>query len=136
MTIKQIRTALDTRLLSLSGLLPTAWDNKRLSPAPASTQPYQVVSLMPARTDNPTLTEELRIESGIYQVLLYFPQEGGAGKAETMAEAIQAHFPAGLNLTSGGVKLRIRGTPAIAAGYQNADRYLLPITIRYHCVFQ
>ena len=137
MSITNIRAALDTRLLSTNGGISaslTAWDNKGTAIVPTASQPYQVVSLLPARPDNPTLDEATQIHNGIYQVLLMFPTTKGPLPADTAASAIASHFNAGLELTYGGQKLRIRGTPAIGAGYLSGERYCLPISIRYNSI--
>jgi hypothetical protein len=135
--LTNIRTALDTRLLSTPGGIAsalTAWDNKGPKTTPTTAQPYQVVSLLPATPDNPTLTEETAIHTGVYQVLLMFPPGVGPLPAGTLTQAIAGHFPAGLSLTHNGQKVRIRGTPHIAAGYQSGERYAVPISIRYNAI--
>ena len=137
MSITNIRTALDTRLLSTPGGISaslTAWDNKGTATAPTASQPYQVVSLLPAKPDNPTLDEATQIHNGIYQVLLMFPTTKGPLSADTAASAIANHFNAGLELTYGGQKVRIRGTPAIAAGYLSGERYCVPVSVRYNSI--
>lgn len=137
MSQMKIRTALDTRLLSVPGGLGatwTAWDNKGLKTAPPATQAYQVVSLLPATPDNPTLTETTQIHAGIYQVLLCLPVGAGPLVGETIALAIVAHFYAGLPLNYDGQTVRIRGTPAIAGGYLSGDRYCVPVSIRYNSI--
>ena len=137
MTITNIRAALDTRLLSTPGGISsslTAWDNKAPATQPTAAQAYQVVSLLPAKPDNPTLDEATQIHNGIYQVLLMFPTTKGSLPAETVANAIAAHFYAGLELAHGGQKVRIRGTPAIGAGYLSGERYCMPISIRYNSI--
>lgn len=137
MSLTNIRTALDTRLLSTpNGLAAslTAWDNKGFKTAPTATQAYQIVSLLPATPDNPTLTEETTIHAGIYQVLLCFPTNAGPLAADTAAQAIAAHFHAGLELTHSGQKIRVRGTPSIAGGYLSGERYCVPVSIRYNSI--
>lgn len=137
MSQNKIRTALDTRLLSTPGGIAaqwTAWDNRGLKTAPTATQAYQIVSLLPATPDNPTLTEETQIHAGIYQVLLHLPVGAGPLAGETIAQAIIDHFPAGLALTYSGQTVRIRGTPAIAGGYPSGERYCMPVSIRYNSI--
>ena len=137
MSQNKIRTALDTRLLSTPGGIAaqwTAWDNKGLKAAPTAAQAYQVVSLLPATPDNPTLTEETQIHAGIYQVLLHLPVGAGPLAGETIAQAIVDHFQAGTRLTYSGQTVRIRGTPAIAQGYLSGERYCVPVSIRYNSI--
>jgi len=137
MSITKIRTALDTRLLSVPGGINaawTAWDNKALKTAPTASTIYQIVSLLPARPDNPTLDEQTQIHAGIYQVLLMMPANSSSLAGETLAQAIVDHFYAGLSLAYGGQTVRVRGTPVIAAGYQTGDRYAIPISVRYNSI--
>lgn len=137
MTITNIRAALDTRLLSTPGGIAsslTTWDNKAPATQPTAAQAYQEVTLLPARPDNPTIDEATQIHNGIYQVLLRFPVGKTSLPAETVANAIAAHFPAGLQLTYGGQTVRIRGTPAIGAGYLSGERYCVPVSIRYNSI--
>lgn len=130
-----IRAALESRLLSLLPTLPTAWDNKPLNPAPAAAQPYQRAYLLPAENENPTLTETLQIEQGIFQVSLYFPLGAGSLEATQRARDIAAHFPPGLMLDAGTIRVRIRGGASVAAGLPIDDRYMVPVRMRYICIF-
>ena len=137
MSQNNIRTALDTRLLSVPGGIAaawTAWDNKGLKTAPAITQPYQITSLLPANPDTPGLSEQTTIYAGIYQVLLMMPINAGPLAGESAAQLIVNHFYAGLPLTYGGQTVRIRGTPAIAGGYVSGERYAVPVSIRYNSI--
>ena len=133
-TIQQhIRAALDTRLESLSPAIATAYEGRTFAP-PVTSVPYQSVHLLPARPDNPTLTEQLRVDTGIYQVTLLYPREGDTATVDARVGALQSHFAAGTVLTSGTISVRIVGTPAIAAGMPAGDRWAVPVSIRYRTI--
>lgn len=137
MSQNAIRTLLETRLMEISAgawSATTGWDNKAAKRKAEVNEPYQVVSLLPAQPDTFTLGETTHDEQGIFQVLLYYPRGETAKGAETRAEAIQAHFYAGLSLTNGTIKVRVRGKPAIASGFDGPDRYMVPVSIRYRSI--
>lgn len=125
-----IRAALQEHLDLLPvGMLPYSRENTSFTPVTG--QPYAEVSLLPAPTDNPTLDQRLRRDMGVFQVLLKYPVAKGSGPAESMARALQQHFPAGLTLTKGGLRIRISKTPDIAAALPVPDRFIIPVSIRY-----
>lgn len=137
MSQNAIRTMLEAQLVAISPgawLDTTGWDNKAPKRKAEVSEPYQVVSLLPAQPDTFTLGEGTHDEQGIFQVLLYFPRGNTAKAAETRAEAIQAQFYAGLSLSNGTIKVRVRGKPAIAAGFDGPDRYMVPVSIRYRSI--
>lgn len=129
---QQIRAALDTRLFTLPGNWPTIFEGEDYSPVVDVA--YQMAYLLPRRTQNPTLTERLRDDGGVYQISLYFPRGADTGTCDLRAGQIVAHFPAGLMLNSGIIMVRIEGTPAIGAGMPSGDRWLVPVSIRYRCL--
>ncbi len=133
MTQRAIRTALEDRLSAMLPTIPTAWDNAGFADDQRPTTAYQVVKLLPANPDNPTLDQQTIQDMGIFQVLLYYPKGDGSADAEDRAAAIRAQFPAGLELFEGGLKIRITQTPAIAADLGAPDRYIIPVSVRYQC---
>ncbi len=137
MSQNAIRSLLEARLLDISPgawLETTGWDNRAPQRKAEPTEPYQVVSLLPAAPDTFTLAEGTHDEQGIFQVLLYYPSGETAKNAELRAELIQSQFPAGLALSNGTIKVRVRGKPAIAAGFDGPDRYMVPVSIRYRSI--
>ena len=133
MSLPLIRRALEKRLAALSPSMPTAWDNVEFDPA-ANPTGYQRANLLPAATDNPTLSQVRKIERGIFQVTLFYPERAGAGDAEARAQLLRNHFPAGLVLTEGGIKVRIVRTPSVAPPMPEPGWYAVPISIRYQTI--
>jgi hypothetical protein len=133
MSLILIRRALEKRLDALSPLMPTAWDNVEFDPS-ANPTGYQRANLLPARTGNPTLSQVRRIESGIFQVMLFYPERTGSAEAEARAQLLREHFPANLMLTEAGIKVRIVGTPSVAAAMPEPGWYAVPVSIRYESI--
>lgn len=119
-----IRAQLETRL-SLMSSMETAWINVAFTPT--VNVPYQRVSLLPIDPVNPALGQETIIDRGIFQVLLCYPVGVGPADAYARAEAVRAQFPAGLTLSG----VRIESTPSIAQGFNDDERFVVPVSIRY-----
>lgn len=63
-------------------------------PKPPTTAAWASVFVIPARTDALSLTDSDDM-SGILQIDLNYPLNGGAGAAQLMAQNIRAHFKRG-----------------------------------------
>lgn len=133
MTQQLIRAALDTRLSTMPGLPPIAWEGEDYAPVAETT--YAKVNLLPRRPANPTLTEQRQDNGGVYQISLYFPRGAETGAMDALAGAVQLHFAASTSLSAGIINVRIEGTPAIAAGFPTGDRWLVPVSVRYRSIF-
>lgn len=129
-SLTKIKAALETRLAAIATPLPTAYEN---APFTTVAAPYQIVTLLPASPDNPTLGSlpTLYRERGVFQILLVYPSNEGAGNALAKAEAIRDWFPRGASFSSGGVTARISNTPAIAVGYLEGSLYHVPVSVSY-----
>jgi hypothetical protein len=129
MSLAHVRQALETRLLAMTPALSTAAEN--LAFTPVAGVAYQLMYLLPAAPDNPTLGEAYRREVGVFQVSLMYPQNSGPGAAQARALAVQAQFARALVLTAGTTNVLITRTPEIGPGRVDADRYRIDISIRY-----
>jgi hypothetical protein len=123
-----IRAALEVRLAAQLPAIDTAYENATYSPSAAT--PYQRVELMRAQPENPTY-DAFKRKKGVLQVTLMYPQAAGPGAAEARADALGLWFPRGLTLTSGGIVVVIDGTPYVMAGFQDGDRWSVPVRIPY-----
>jgi hypothetical protein len=123
-----IRAALETALAAMSPALPTAYENNELTPTPAAA--YQVANVLFARPDNAEISAS-HVELGFMQVTLRYPLNTGPAAATTRAEAIRTAFPRGLSLTSGGIVTTITDTAEIMPGFIEADRYCIPVRVRF-----
>lgn len=133
MSYAVIRQLLETRLQALAPVLPTAVENVSL--VRQAGQAHQEVYLLPADTENPTMSGgaggDLQREAGIFQVTLKYPENTGAGAAVARAQALRAHFPRGLVLSSGGVRLWVNATPSLGPGRPDDGFYALPLSVPY-----
>lgn len=124
-----IRAALEVRLNALLPALATAWENADFTPV--SGTPYQRVNLLRANPENPTF-DAFKRKVGLLQVTLFYPQSAGPGAAETRADLLAAHFPRGLAMTKSGYVVTVDGTPYVMAGFQDGDRWAVPVRIPYY----
>lgn len=130
MSIRDIRSALEARLNSLSPALATAWENVNYVPVQGT--PWQRVSLMA----NPTFPLGLGPGgivqwSGILQVSLFYPQNTGPGAAETRAGLLLSHFSRGLGLTAGSIKVLIE-VGYVRQAIPEPSWYHVPVTIPWY----
>lgn len=124
-----VRRALETRLLTMTPALSTAFENVAFTPTQGV--PYQRANMLPAAPDNTMLGPREWMEIGIFQVTLFYPQGAGSADAQARAEAVREHFKRGTTLSHSGVTTIITHTPAKAAGFVSGGFYAVPISIRY-----
>lgn len=129
MSILKIRAALETALNGMSPALATAWENAAYTPVAGT--PYQRVFMLPAGPENPSFGDGFRREYGLLQISLCYPLQTGPVAAATRAELIRTTFKRGASFTSSGVTVITEKTPDIAPGFYEADRYVLPVRVRY-----
>ena len=129
MSAKAIRAALEAQLNAMTPALTTVWENSTVTPT--SGTPYQRTNLLRANPDNPTIGATHYRELGVFQVSLHYPLNAGPSPAETRAELVRTQFKRGTTLTSGGITVTIDGTPTIASGFVDGDRWVVPVSIPY-----
>ena len=129
MALVEIRTALETKLNSLTPTLSTAWESVPFTPVVGTA--YQQVNLMIADTLNPTLGGTHYRIKGFMQVLLCYPPNAGAKTAATRADLLVNHFKRGTSLTSGGITVIIDKTPSIAPALIDGVLYKIPVSIYF-----
>lgn len=130
MSIRALRAALEVALNSIAPALSTAFENVPFTPTAGTA--YQRVNLLRASPENPGIGAGMHRDIGVMQVTLCYPIGPGPQAAESRAEAIRTAFARGASFTSGAVTVHITTTPAIGPAYVEADRYCVPVSIRYH----
>lgn len=130
MSTVAIRKALEVRLNAMAPALPTSWENSNFKPVVGVA--YQQVNLLFAQPDNPAYGPNFHRELGYMQVSLRYPLQDGPAPIYARAELIRAHFQRGLSLVDSGVTVMIEKTPEIGTGFIDADRFQVPVRIRWY----
>jgi len=123
------RSAFETYLETMSGVLPTQWENVNYTPVTG--QPYQAVYMLKSNPDNPTFGDGFYRENGLLQISLRYPQNTGAGAAEAMADKLLNFFPRGLTLTDGANTIVVSKTAQIQPPMIDGDRFVINVRIPY-----
>lgn len=129
MSVTHIRATLETALNNITPALATAWQNAPYTPI--SGTPYQRVTILTGEPDNREFGASY-IEQGYMQVDLCYPQNAGAGAAESRFELLRAFFKRGVTLINGGITTTITATPELSPAYLDGDRFIRPVKIRFH----
>lgn len=90
----------------------TAWSNVAFATPPFNV-PYQRISFVFAKPDNPTFGSNHRRELGFLQATLYYPIQQGLLDIMTRAELFRSTFPRGSSFSKDGIVVNIPETPAI-----------------------
>lgn len=123
-----IRSALEVALAAMTPSLALAYENATYSPVVGT--PYGRVTMLLAQPANDEINSFHR-EEGFLQVDLNYPLSAGAAAATTRAELIRSTFYRGAPFTASGVTVTIERTPEIMPGRVEADRFVIPVRIRF-----
>lgn len=129
MSYTLIRQALEVRLAALTPAIATAWENAPFTPTTGT--PYQRVNLMANTSTAPAIDQQTVVERGIFQVVLCYPAGAGSAAATARAELLRGHFQAGLELSAGGVVVRISAPPSIKGAIVGDGLYAVPASIPF-----
>ena len=125
MSITAIRATLESALDGMTPAIQTAWQNVPFTPVTGT--PYQRATLLLAEPDNREFGASFQ-EQGFLQVDLCYPQSVGSNAVEARAELLRTTFKRGTTIGS----ISIDATPEIKPAYNDGDRYVLPVRIRFH----
>lgn len=124
-----ISSALDSRLNTLTGQSPIAWENTAYIPVKDTL--YLRPTILPASTIQAGLgTSGLDKYVGIYQIDIFAPAGKGRGEAEIKADAVADHFKRGTDLSKNGKTVRL-GDVSRNSGIKDEDRFIISISINY-----
>ena len=124
-----ISSALDSRLDTLTGQTPIAWENTAYIPVKDTL--YLRPTILPALTIQAGLgTSGLDEYVGIYQIDIFAPAGKGRGEAEIKADAVADHFKRGTDLSKNGKTVRL-GDVSRNSGIKDEDRFIISISINY-----
>lgn len=134
MSLATIRAALEAAaVVALGDGFSIAWENHPFTPVAGV--PYAQVTLLPAQPVNPEIGQTF-IESGIFQINLFYPKGPGSAAATTKAQAIRTAFYYGRTLSSGGINVIIFVTPEIGVARPDNDLFMIPVRVRWRAFVQ
>ncbi|HEY1090805.1 MAG TPA: phage tail terminator-like protein [Burkholderiaceae bacterium] len=130
MSKKIVRAALESALntWATANSLTVAWENVAFTP-PAGA--YIRAFIIPSPTTSESLERADRRYSGLLQVDLMMPINGGSGPAETLLESLSAAFNPANVLTRSGVRINILQPASDAAAIPEENRHVIPVTVPY-----
>ena len=126
MKTTEILALLESKLLAMPGVLPTAFENVTFTPPATAYQAcYHLLNSPVDMGLEGTLTEK----RGILQITLRYPESKGRQQAGVMADQIEAHFKAPQILQGADFRIELNKTPSIASGSLDEGRWCVPISI-------
>jgi hypothetical protein len=133
MSLLTLRQLLEQALVAVDITISTAWENSVF--IPINGIPYQVVDLLLADPENPTIgspvVPQFYREKGIFQVTLKYPINTGPKDAYTKVQALRDAFPYRKAFTSGSMTVIVLRTPTVSPGRIDGDRWSVPVKIPF-----
>lgn len=133
MSTKLIRTLFETRLKTWAAARVPAlrihYEDTAFTPNANET--YLRCFTLPARTGSDDLEGIHRIYTGIWQVSIVKPANGGAGAASGIEEELAALFPQNLQLTSGSFMVAVRQPMGPGPLIIDATTSTMPVSCNY-----
>lgn len=135
MSDPRIRAALDTRLMTLAGSPPVAWQNEDF--APVVGQAYLEAWLLPARNQSANVRSSTTLHRGVYQVNVCYPDGDGTAPAETLGLQLQELFdPRAAPLEFEGIRVRVTRKPDVGQPLDGRPGFfVVPVSITYESIF-
>jgi len=131
-THAEVKKAIEKRLATVSGALPTARENMSYTPTVGTA--YQRINFLRGAPDDMTQGRRLTRLQGIAQVSLFYPSPAATGTTapDAMAASIAAMFKPVLTLTEGGTKIFFTESATISTGFADGDRWVVPVSIPWY----
>jgi hypothetical protein len=127
---KEIRAALETKLVGISGIPPIAFDNVVFNPTTGVSfikSGYQPTSRVPAvRGPNPS-----QLYKGIYSVTVYCPEGNGPATADGIANTVIENFEAATDVSLNNFNVSIDYAER-QQGFLDTPWYYIPINIGWY----
>lgn len=126
---QEIRSALEQRLASTSGLPAIAWENVPYSPTTGT--PYLKPQFIPVtRRQAAMATTPPHYYRGIFRVLCYQPEGQGPGASQNLVDTLIDRFETTTDITSNGITVSIEGVQQ-ESSYINSPWYVTPVTVSW-----
>lgn len=129
MAIIEVKRAAERRLTALTPTVATGWEG--VSFTPPENAMYQRVQFLVSPPEDPVLGTGFHRELVTMQVFVAGLLNKGSAEVLNRAELIRSHFPKGLTMTEGNVRMHILRTPQVAGVSVAADRVVCPVFIQF-----
>ena len=125
-----IRAALETNLISVSGLPSVGWENVQFSPTTGT--PYVKPRLIPTRREPAVRgTNPQMFYQGIYRVECYVTEDQGPSAGDELADKIIDAFEAATDVSYSGTIVSIRYAEREMADI-DGPFYMIPVNIGWY----
>lgn len=131
--LTEIRGALQLQAASVAGFPPLsqrAYEGKSFDSTVGT--PWARLTLMTTSGRPFDLAGESRIDSGLFQISLFYPDGNGTGEVEALADAVMAAFRPGQNLIQGSTLVSIMYAQP-GPTLQEPDWIHVVVTIAWRC---
>ena len=129
MSIVVIRAILETEVMTVKPLMQTSFENTLFVPTVGI--PYQSITLISGKVQNPTIGDDFHREVGFLNLRLYYPIGNGSLDAATHAELLRSTFKRGATFAKDGITVVIKGTPELTF-MTDVDRYVAILKIYFY----
>lgn len=126
MKTTEILALLESKLLAMPGVLPTAFENVAFTPPVTA---YQACYHLLNRPVDHGLGGDLTEERGILQITLRYPEGKGRQQAGVMVDLIKAHFKPIQRIQGSNFNIELNKTPSVSSGMSDEGRWAVPISI-------
>ena len=134
MNAAPIGAALKARLdaMHFNPAMPIAWPNRKYVPDGSR---HLVAEIIRAPKDRLTIADHHRT-AGSLVVTVVTPVNNGSGEADSLADAVAAHFPTDLRISlTGGGSIRVTAAPSARDGFRDGAYWRTPLTIPFEVLF-
>lgn len=133
MSQQKIRAAYESRLATWAAArtpaLRVQYENVPFTPVQGET--FLRAYLLPAKTANLDVQGALTVWTGVFQVSVYAPINGGSGAALGIADELAALFVPNARLTQAGLTVQQVTPCSVAPALQDATNYVVPVSFQY-----
>lgn len=134
---KDIRAALETTLQSVTGIIDIDWQNSKYTPTTGT--PYLKAYFLPTSRRPATLGQEpitgvpyQHKYLGLFQLVLYYPENQGTAALSDMVETIIDAFDSTKDLTFNTTSVTIDNAEQ-EGSYEESPWIITPINIYWYC---
>lgn len=129
MSFVEAQSALEQKLAAMTPSIDIVYENESYQPTVDS--PYQRVSFLPNKTLDLAISADVREYYGLFQISLCYPGGAGRGAAQARADLIDAEFKPVQRFTLGSTTVEITESVNVASGFQDGDRWVVPVTVSW-----